>query len=123
MHGDGMGMLTISAGNLGVLQGSRMLFSDFADGGPMWVGEGAREARQKVVFSTAFRSAPAVIVGLSLLDLDRRTNARLDLVAENVTREGFEIVLRTWGDTRIARIRADWTALGPVRGEDEWDVD
>lgn len=118
-----MGMLTISAGNLGVLQGSRMLFSDFADGGPMWVGEGAREARQKVVFSPAFRSAPAVIVGLSLLDLDRRTNARLDLTAENVTREGFEMVLRTWGDTRIARIRADWTALGPVRGEDEWDVD
>ena len=54
MHGAGMSMLTISAGNLGVLQGSRMLFSDFADGGPMWVGEGAREARQKVVFSWAF---------------------------------------------------------------------
>jgi hypothetical protein len=39
-----------------------------------------------------------------------------------VTTEGFEIVFRTWGDTRIARIRADWMAIGAVRDEDEWDL-
>ncbi len=115
--------MQVSTGTLGILQGSRMLFSDFADGGPMWTGEGPREVRQAVAFDTPFTAAPAVIVALSLLDLDRRTNARLDLSAENVTPAGFDIVLRTWGDTRIARIRADWTALGPVRGEDEWDVE
>lgn len=115
--------MQITAATLGILQGSRMLFSDFADGGPMWTGEGPREARQGVVFDPSFTAAPAVIVGLSLLDLDRRSNARLDLTAENVTATGFDIVLRTWGDSRIARIRADWTALGPVRGEDEWDVE
>jgi hypothetical protein len=116
-------MMLFNAGSLAVLQGSRILFSDFADGGPMWTGEGPREARQTVVFSTTFRVPPAVILGLSLLDLDRRSNARLDLSAEHVTRDGFDIVLRTWGDSRIARIRADWTALGPVRGDDDWDVD
>jgi hypothetical protein len=89
----------------------------------MWTGEGDREVRHAVLFTPPFILAPAVIVGLSLLDLDRRTNARLDLVAENVTPAGFDIVLRTWGDTRIARLRADWTALGPVRGEDEWEVE
>jgi H-type lectin domain len=115
--------MRISSGTLGILQGSRMLFSDFADGGPMWTGEGDREVRQGVAFDPPFTATPAVIVGLSLLDLDRRTNARLDLVAENVTPAGFDIVLRTWGDSRIARIRADWTALGAVRGEDEWDVE
>lgn len=115
--------MQISSGTLGVLQGSRMLFSDFADGGAMWTGEGPREVRHAIAFDTPFIAAPAVIVGLSLLDLDRRTNARLDLVAEKVTPLGFDIVLRTWGDTRIARLRADWTALGPVRGEDEWEVE
>ncbi len=35
---------------------------------------------------------------------------------------GSEIVFRTWSDTRIARIRADWMAIGSTRGEDEWDV-
>jgi hypothetical protein len=115
--------MQISAGTLGILQGSRLLFSDFSDGGAMWTGEGPREARQAVLFVPPFTAPPAVIVGLSLLDLDRRTNARLDLMAEKVTALGFDIVLRTWGDTRIARLRADWTALGPVRGEDEWDVE
>jgi hypothetical protein len=32
-------------------------------------------------------------------------------------------VFRTWGDSRVARICADWMALGSVRGEDDWDVD
>lgn len=115
--------MQINAGSLAVLQGSRMLFSDFADGGPMWTGEGSREARVSVVFSAPFRIPPAVILGLSLLDLDRRTNARLDLTADRVTRDGFDIVLRTWGDSRIARIRADWTALGPVRDDDDWEIE
>jgi hypothetical protein len=33
------------------------------------------------------------------------------------------IVFRTWGDTRVARVRADWLAIGEVRGEDDWQVD
>jgi hypothetical protein len=119
----GEGQMQITTGNLCIRQGSRMLFSDFADGGPMWAGEGPREVRHQVTFEAPFTASPAVIVGLSLLDLDRRSNARLDLSAEEVTPAGFQIVLRTWGDSRIARIRADWTALGPVRGDDDWDVD
>jgi len=39
-----------------------------------------------------------------------------------VTATGFEIVFRTWADTRIARIRADWIAIGPARDEEDWDV-
>ena len=49
--------------------------------------------------------------------------ALLKRLAEAVTATGFEIVFRTWGDTRVARIRADWTALGAVLGEDEWEVE
>ncbi|MFT7047363.1 MAG: hypothetical protein ACJAYH_002651, partial [Celeribacter sp.] len=26
------------------------------------------------------------------------------------------------GDTRVARVRADWMAIGPVRHADDWDV-
>ena len=50
------------------------------------------------------------------------TNLRADLTAEHVSEKGFHLVFRTWGDTRIARIRADWTAIGPVRDEDDWDI-
>ena len=55
-------------------------------------------------------------------DIDHKTNARVDISAESVTAQGFEIVFRTWADTQIARIRADWTALGQTRDDDDWDV-
>ncbi|MBF9034147.1 hypothetical protein HKCCE2091_07835 [Rhodobacterales bacterium HKCCE2091] len=108
---------------IGVEQGSELLFSDYQDGGEMWTGEGPREARRAVGFSQDFKSLPAVQVAVSMYDMDGGTNQRADLRAEAVTRSGFELVFRTWGDSRIARIRADWLAIGEIRGEDEWDVD
>lgn len=110
-------------GSIGIVQGSRILFSDFADGGVMWTGEGDRESRHIVRFKEPFRMAPAVHVGISMWDTDHRTNARADLTAENVTETGFHLVFRTWGDTRVARIRADWMAIGQVPDEDDWDVE
>jgi hypothetical protein len=115
-------MKRISTGSVGIVQGSRVLFSDFADGGPMWTGTGSRESRHVVMFKEAFVDPPSVMVGLSMWDMDSKTNPRADVVAENVTAKGFHLVFRTWGDTRVARVRADWTAIGPVRGEDDWDI-
>ncbi|WP_232520681.1 H-type lectin domain-containing protein [Rhodobacter sp. CZR27] len=83
----------------------------------MWTGQGPREARQAVSFADRYLQPPAVMVSISMWDLDRRSNTRADNSAENVTADGFDLVFRTWGDTRVARIRADWTALGPVRDE------
>lgn len=107
---------------IGVLQGSRVLFSDFADGGEMWTGSGNRESRFHVSFKPPFREVPAVTVGISMWDMDRKTNFRADISSENVTAKGFHIVFRTWGDTRVARIRADWLAIGAVKDDDDWDV-
>ncbi|MBE2275852.1 MAG: H-type lectin domain-containing protein [Rhodobacteraceae bacterium] len=108
--------------NLGIDQGSCLMFSDFADDGPMWAGEGRREARQSVTFAAAFAAVPVVSVGLSMWDMDSRTNPRLDISAEKISAAGFDLVFRTWGDSRIARVRADWMAIGPVRDEDDWEI-
>ena len=107
---------------IGILQGSRVLFSDFADGGMMWTGTGNRESRFLVTFKDAFRDAPVVTVGISMWDMDHKTNSRADITAENITAKGFHIVFKTWGDTRVARVRADWLAIGPVSDDDDWDV-
>lgn len=115
-------MKRMTASSIGILQGTRVLFSDFATDGVMWTGSGDRESRFHVIFSEAFRRPPAVMVGISLWDMDHKTNMRADISAENVTEKGFQLVFRTWGDTRIARVRADWTAIGPVRDDDDWDV-
>ena len=47
---------------------------------------------------------------------------RADLTVEHVTVSGFDLVFRTWGDTRIARLRVDWMAIGAMRDDDDWDV-
>ena len=115
-------MKRISAGSIGIQQGSRVLFSDFADDGVMWTGQGDRDSRHVITFKQAFTEPPAVMVAISMWDTDHKHNARADLSAEKITAKGFHLVFRTWGDTRVARIRADWTAIGAVRDEDDWDV-
>ena len=113
-------MRRFNTSSLGILQGSRVLFSDFADGGVMWTGQGPRECRFIVTFKEAFLEPPVVMVGLSMWDIDNMHNSRVDISAEAITPQGFHIVFKTWGDTRVARVRADWTAMGQVRGEDDW---
>jgi len=115
-------MWKIRTHRLGIAQGSVLLFSDFKHDGEMWTGEGERELRRPVAFSEPFRTAPAVKVGLSMWDVDHTANQRMDIMAEAVTPAGFELVFRTWGDTRIARVRAEWLALGEVDHEDDWDL-
>ncbi len=115
-------MKRFSNRTLGIDQGSVMLFSSFKDGGAMWTGHGPREERRRVEFSEPFRTPPIVQVALSLWDMDQQTNQRADLATENITEAGFDIVFRTWGDTRVARVRVDWTAMGELSDEDDWEL-
>jgi hypothetical protein len=115
-------MKRIRSANVGIQQGSRVLFSDFADGGAMWTGQGDRESRHAITFKESYIEAPIVTVSISMWDIDNKHNARADITAEKVTAKGFILVFRTWGDTRVARVRADWVAIGSVRDDDDWDV-
>ncbi len=108
---------------IGVDQGDVPLFSDFKDGGEMWIGTGPRERRKPVAFSEPFRSPPAVQVGLSLSDMDSGPHHRAEVTAENIGNEGFELVFRTWGDSRVARVRMTWLAIGELPHGDDWFVE
>lgn len=88
----------------------------------MWTGEGPRERRKSVTFSEPFRAPPAVQVSVSLWDVDTAAALRAEIAARDITATGFDIEFRTWGDTRIARIRAAWTAIGPLSHEDDWTI-
>lgn len=105
---------------IGIAQGDEALFTDYANGGEMWAGTGDRERRKRVVFDPPFRVAPVVHVALSLWDTDRDTNARMEVCAENIATDGFDIVFRTWADSRIARVRVGWMAIGAAHHEDDW---
>ncbi len=114
-------MKRVYASTIGIDQGTEMLFSDFDTGGDMWTGKGARERRVAVAFSESFKSKPNVMVTLEMFDMDSGTNQRAETVVENITKAGFDILFRTWGDTKIARARASWMAIGGVDADDNWD--
>ncbi|MFC0342267.1 H-type lectin domain-containing protein [Paracoccus niistensis] len=116
-------MLRFSHTAVGVQQGRAFLFSAFEDNGPMWTGTGPRVERVPVSFATPFRGPPVVHVGLSMWDISVAANQRVDIAAEDVTASGFTLVFRTWADTRVARVRADWLAIGPADHVDDFAVD
>lgn len=116
-------MRKFSTHRVGICQGAEVLFSDYESDGPMWAGEGPRALRRTVRFEEPFAEPPVVHVSLAMWDIDHRHNPRMDLSSADVTAEGFAIVFRTWGDTRVARLRASWMAIGPCRHDDDWDVD
>lgn len=117
-----IGMQIIQGSRLGIAQGSVDLFSDFEQGGEMWTGEGTRERRQRIHFDHPFAELPMVHVSLTLWDMDSAHNVRADLSAEDISKTGFDAVFRTWLDTRVARVRMSWIAMGPVSNDDDWDV-
>jgi hypothetical protein len=115
-------MQVINSSRIGVAQGSVDLFSDFEEGGEMWTGEGSRARRQWIAFDQKFAVPPMVHVSLTLWDMDSAHNVRADLAAENISETGFDAVFRTWKDTKVARVRISWIAVGAVTDEDDWDV-
>lgn len=107
---------------IGVCQGKLQLFSAFEDNGPMWAGKGPRVERRQVRFPQSFLTPPVVHVSVSMWDIEGSSNQRADIASDHVTRDGFEVVFRTWDDTRVARIRADWMAIGAVQHEDDFTL-
>lgn len=115
-------MKRFAAHSIGIQQGSRVMFSDFADGGVMWTGQGPRESRHIVRFAEPYVEPPSVTVSVSMWDMDQKHNSRADVLAEEITAGGFHLVFKTWGDTRVARVRADWMAIGRAKDDDVWEL-
>ncbi|MCY4179328.1 MAG: H-type lectin domain-containing protein [Litoreibacter sp.] len=107
---------------IGICQGERVLFSDYANDGPMWVGTGPRAHNTDITFDERFLTAPALHVGLTMWDIDNAQNQRVDISAEEITEAGFALVFKTWGDSRIARVRASWMAIGALPHDDDWEL-
>jgi hypothetical protein len=115
-------MKRLSRHLIGIDQGDLLLFSDYENDGDMWTGQGLRERRTAVQFSESYRKLPAVHLSMSLLDIATGPSVRTDVTADEITETGFTIVFRTWEDSRIARIRVAWMAIGELQAEDDWDL-
>lgn len=86
----------------------------------MWTGVGPRRSTYYVAFDEPFEDVPAVNIGLSMWDTEGSSNQRLDVQAIEIKPDGFLIEFRTWGDSKVARVRASWMAIGPVGYAENW---
>ena len=75
-------------------------------------GEGERSITESITFNKAFKQVPVVKVSLSGIDTGDDRPTRIDVRAENVTTEGCDIVMGTWGNSHIYFLKVNWTAIG-----------
>jgi hypothetical protein len=71
------------------------------------------QTRGKVRFRRAFENVPLVIVALSMIDAAGNADLRVNVMVEDVGREGFGWVIGTWGDSTLYAAGGSWIALGP----------
>ena len=74
-------------------------------------------------FREPFVSPPVVHIGMSMWDMSNTANSRADVQASDVQADSFAITFRTWGDTKVARVRVSWLAMGDMFEEDDWRID
>jgi hypothetical protein len=75
-------------------------------------GSGERTYTTAVKFDSPFRVPPKVSLALSGQDAGASTNTRIQLIAKNITVDGFDLVYKTWFDTVLFSAWAAWTAIG-----------
>ena len=71
---------------------------------------GERVFTVEVNFLKPFENKPDVVVGVSAIDAVSGTNLRYSLKAKSVSRDGFTVEVKTWGDSQILSIGGFWVA-------------
>ena len=73
-------------------------------------GRNERVERGRHRFDHPFPAKPRVALGMRVLDLPRSDRPRVALRVVRVDRKGFDYEIRTWGNSSIAELSADWVA-------------
>jgi hypothetical protein len=78
---------------------------------------GDRVFTQYITFGENLSEVPVVVLGISGLDCTAYP-VRVDVAAKNVTIRGFDVEIRTWGETHLWSCVGFWIALpcDAVRG-------
>ena len=65
-----------------------------------------------VKFEPGFDKMPTIIMNVNKLDCSKEDNIRYDVSSDAVSRDGFTIKIKTWGNTKIYGIGGGWIAFG-----------
>ena len=86
---------------------------------------GPTTASAKISFAVPYRDAPPrVVCALGLVDwCNNGRNLRINSWAQDITKDGFTLVVQTWADTSLYSATVRWTAFysAYVSGAETWD--
>lgn len=71
---------------------------------------GDRIYTQEVRFTKPFETMPNVVVAVNKLEADKSQNVRIDVQATAISRDGFVLRIKTWGDSKINVVGGSWVA-------------
>lgn len=72
----------------------------------------ARSFEYFIEFENPFSNLPVVHAGIAGFDIDNQDTNRLSLRIEEVSNDGFKIIIQTWMHTRVYMVEVSWIALG-----------
>jgi hypothetical protein len=78
---------------------------------------GDRSMTIDVSFDSPFEVKPDIIIGVTMLDANTKTNIRYNVSPTSLSRDGFTIKVATWSESKISGIGGYWIAHAPERAE------
>jgi hypothetical protein len=78
---------------------------------------GERNMTIDVSFDSPFEVKPDIIIGVTMLDANTKTNIRYNVSHMSVSRDGFTIKVSTWSESRISGIGGFWIAHAKEKAE------
>ena len=78
---------------------------------------GERSMTIDVSFDSPFEVKPDIIIGVTMLDANTKTNIRYNVSHMSVSRDGFTIKVSTWADSKISGIGGFWIAHAKEKAE------
>jgi hypothetical protein len=77
-------------------------------------GKGERIQMEIVTFATEFKSAPKVLATLTGFDATTEEKAgtvRVQISVDKVTKTGFVLKIKTWGESTVGAVWGSWLAF------------
>ena len=71
---------------------------------------GERKFTVEVNFLKPFENKPEVVCGITMIDVDKSTAVKYAVKPISVSRDGFTVEVKTWGDTKILSVSGFWVA-------------
>ena len=90
-------------------------FVRFTNGGHyMNTGSGERTLEERIYFEEKYENIPHVMASISGLDEGNEDapTIRIELKVEEIDTSGFNIIIRTWENSKLFNIKVTWTSFG-----------